>query len=135
MNSDLSRLISLRCVMSSSSVTAPTSLVVGVLHRRRANAKRPPGAVDRPGQHGGGTLRRDRGLRPQHVDDGLRNPRIARDLADWFAKQLRSGAEQALGRGIDPRDQTGGVGDEHRVVERINGGLGRLLRDEQFAEI
>ena len=34
--------------------------VVGVPHRRRADAERPPGSVDGPRQHGGGALRGDR---------------------------------------------------------------------------
>ena len=135
MNSDLSRLISLRCVTSSRSVTAPTSLpsasFIGV--ERIRNARRAPSTAQ--GSTAAALSDATGRLRPQHVDNRLRDPRIARDLADRFAEQLRAGAEQAFRRRIDPRDQAVGVGDEHRVVERIDGGLGRLLRDEQLAEI
>ena len=135
MNSDFSRLISLRCVTSSSSVTTPTSRpsasFIGV--ERMRNARRAPSTAH--GSTAAALSDATGRLRLQHVGDRLRDARIARDRVDRFAERVGPRAEQALGRGIDPRDQTGGVGDEHRVVERIDGGLGRLLRDEQFAEI
>ena len=135
MNSDFSRLISLRCVMSSSSVTAPDQAIVGVAHRCRSNAERPAGAVDGPRQQFFGAFRRHGLLGAQHVGHGLDDAPFACDVVDRPADHLGARAEQALGGGVHARHTSLAVGDDDRIVERVDGGFRGLLRDEQLTEI
>ena len=135
MNSDLSRLISLRWVMSSSSVTVPSSRwsvsCIGV--ERMRNARRDPSTAH--GQHGCRALRRHRPARSQDVVHRLRDARVARDVLDPFADGVDSPAKQPFSGGVDAGDLPFAIGDDHRVVEGIDGRFGRLLGDEQFAQI
>ncbi len=135
MNSDLSRLISLRWVMSSSSVTVPSSRwsasCIGV--ERTRNARRDPSTAH--GKHGCGTLRSHGPARSQDVAHRLRDARVARHVLDPLADGVGPPAEQAFRRRVDPGDEPPVIGHDDRIEERIDGRLGRLLGNEQLAQV
>ena len=135
MNSDFSRLTSLRCVMSSSSVTTPTSRpsasFIGV--ERMRNARRAPSTAH--GSTAAASSETTGTCELQHVADRLRDARVARHRLDRLAERVGPRAEQTLRRRIDPRHPPVAVGDDHRVVQGIDRRLGRLLRDEQLAQV
>ena len=110
-------------------------VIVGVAHGRRPHAERALGAVNGPGQHGPGALRRHGPLRPQHIGDGLCDADVARHLIDGLSGGRLPRTKQSFGGGVRSRHPTIAVGDDHRVVERVDGGFGGLLRDEKLAEI
>ena len=95
MNSDFSRLTSLRCVMSSSSVTTPTSRrsasFIGV--DRIRNARRAPstahGSTAAASSDATGTCEL------QDIGDRLRDARVARHRVDRLAERL--GARRRTG--------------------------------------
>ena len=106
MNSDLRRLISLRCVMSSSSVTTPTSLssasLIGVDRTRNAR----PGTVDRPGQHRRGSSEAAGSADRSTSRHRLHDTGVPRHPVYRLAERSSARGPTALGCGIDPGDPT-----------------------------
>ena len=136
MNSDFSRLISRRWVMSSSSMTAPTSVPsasrIGVVRMR--NARRAPST---PSGTNGRALSGSAGAAGlEHVED--RHARVGGSRTTSAIGRLTiaaSGPNSRSAAALIRCDAPVSVGDDHRVVERVDGRLGRLLRDEQLAQV
>ena len=109
--------------------------IVGILHRRRAHAERAP----RPSTAHGSTAAAlsDATACPDRSTSvtawAMRGSRG--DLVDRLADGVGPRAEQPFGGRVDARHAPVAVGHDDRVVERIDGRFGRLLRDEQLAEV
>ena len=109
--------------------------VVGVAHRRRALSKRALRTVHDERHDGRALFAGDGALRFEHVQHRHRQAGIVRDVLDGPAEHRGLEAKEGLGRPVDPLHASLGVGDDDRVVQRVDRGLGRLLRHQDLAEV